>query len=429
MPHEILLNPTGWRNAPFFEQWLGIWAMREADFTATAELIRGLNLSIHLAGPEPEAARERASAAGSATVGDGVALIELRGRMQKQEASLGASASTVAARRAIRGAVADPEVGAILLVIDSPGGTVAGTKELADDVAAAGQVKPVIALIEDIGASAAYWVASQATQVLAQATAMVGSIGTYGVVQDLSALAAKEGVKVHVIRAGAMKGAGTPGTEITPEQLAAMQREVNTLNEFFLAGVASGRKLSAERVRELATGDVWIGQQAVAAGLIDAVSTYDQALATARRAASQSKGKGKMAAATYAEIVAACPGASAEFICEQLKAGASLEQSTKDFMAWQQLQIEAGKKQLAELQAAAAAAAKARESLGVDPLKQTAAAVNGTGENAAWDDFQASVAAKVAKGMSRPKAVAAAVRENPARHAAVIAGANARQAG
>lgn len=436
MPTDFMLNPTGWRNAPYIEQWLGVWAMREAEFSATAEMFRSFNLSVHLAGPGPEAARDRGNAGPSMSVSDSVALIELRGRMQKQESSVGASASTVSTRRAIRAAVADPEVGSILMVIDSPGGTVAGTKELADEIASAAKSKPVIALIEDIGASAAYWVASQATTVLAQATASVGSIGTYGVVYDMSAAAAKDGIKVHVVRAGAMKGAGTPGTEVTPEQIAAFQKEVNTLNEFFVAGVAQGRNLPVDRVRALATGDIWIGQEAVAAGLIDAVSTFDQALATARSAAT-AKGKMKMAAATYAEIVAACPGATAEFICDQLKAGATVEQSSKDFMAWQALQIEAGKKQLAEMQAAAdakakadaeaAAAAKAKESLGVDPLKQGAAP--GASSESAWDEFQAAVDAKVAKGMPRPKAVAATVRENPERHAALVASANSRKAG
>lgn len=427
---DLTLNPNGWREAPFASEWLGVWAMREPEFVATAEMVRGINLSVHLSGPAPEAAREAAIADSRPSVSDGVAVIELRGRMQKQQASLGGAASTVAARRAVRAAAADPEVGSILMVIDSPGGTLAGTKELADDIAAAVKSKPVIALIEDMGASAAYWVASQATQVLAQATALVGSIGTYGVVYDMSALAAKDGVKVHVVRAGAMKGAGTPGTEITAEQLAAFQREVNTLNEFFVSGVAAGRKLSVEQVRALATGDVWIGQEAVSAGLIDSVSTFDQALAAARSAAANPKLKGKkMSAATYAEVVAACPGASAEFICDQLKAGASVEQATKDFMAWQQLQIEQERKKTAELEAKiradAEAALKNEKPVGVPPLGSRPAAE--TSEGTATEEFLAAVEARVKAGMPRPRAVSAAVRENPARHAAMLAEASARR--
>lgn len=427
----LTITHEGLAQTPFIEQWLGVWAMREQDFQATAELVRGLNLSLHLAGPAPEAARQQADSAGSYVVtSDGVAMIDIRGRMQKQQASLGGSASTVATRRAIRAAAADPEVGSILMVVDSPGGTVAGTKELADDIAAAGKIKPVIGFAEDMAASAAYWAISQATQVFAQPTAMVGSIGTYGVVHDMSALAAKEGVKVHVIRAGAMKGAGTPGTEVTPEQLAAFQEEVNTLNEFFLAGVAAGRGMTVDQIRTLATGQAWIGQKAVDAGLIDGVATFDQALATARAAASTTKAKGKkMAAATYAEIVAACPGASAEFICDQLKEGATVEKAGQNFMAHQALALEVANKKIADIQAKAeadataaanAAAAAKPATTGVDPLKTAATTTEAAG-GSPFEDFQASVEAKVKAGMNRPRAVAAAVRENPERHALILA--------
>lgn len=426
---DLTLNPNGWRDAPYANEWLGIWAMREPEFMATAEILRGLNIQLHMAGPAPAAAREQAVDSG-ARMSDGVALIEIRGRMQKQQASLGGAASTVAARRAVRAAAADPEVGSILLVIDSPGGTVAGTNELADDIAAAAKVKPVIAFIEDIGASAAFWIASQATQILAQPTATVGSIGTYGVVYDMSALAAKDGVKVHVVRAGAMKGAGTPGTEITPEQLAAFQDEVNTLNEFFLAGVASGREMTVEQVRTLATGQVWIGKKAQDVGLIDGVATIDQALATARSAAATTKAKGKkMSAATYAEIVAVCPGASAEFICDQLKSGATADAAVKNFIAHQQLELESARKKNGELEAtiktnAEKAAAKEKEqTIGVDPLK-TAAGIQTTPTANAFEEFQAAVESKVKAGMSRARAVSAVVRENPERHKAAIAEAN-----
>jgi hypothetical protein len=122
-------------------------------------------------------------------------------------------------------------------------------------------------------------VASQASRIIANETALVGSIGTYGVVQDTSGMAAMEGVRVHVIRAGAFKGAGTPGTEITAEHLTEMQRTVDGLNEYFLAGVAAGRSmLTAVRVRELADGRAWLAAEAKTLGLIDAIGSFDQAL-------------------------------------------------------------------------------------------------------------------------------------------------------
>ena len=413
---------------PYLEQWFGAWAMREQEFSALAQTCRGLNLSVHMQSGAPEAARHQATQAAATNLGEGVALIEMRGRMQKQQASLGESASTVAIRQQIRAAANDPAIGSILLLVDSPGGTVAGTQDLAADVSRASSMKPVVAYIEDIGASAAYWVSSQATQILAGPTAMVGSIGTYGVVVDSSRAAQNEGYTVHVVRAGEHKGTGTPGTAVTQDQLDEYQAMIDTLNGYFLQGVASGRKMQMEQVQKLATGQVWIGKQAVDAGLIDGVSSFDGAVSTARALAakaSQKKEVRRMAAATYQEIVAACPGADPAFICDQLKAGASVEQSVKDFITHQQLQIEQAKKEAAEAKAKAtaeAAVAVKRES-GVAPLPAVVSkSADVSDPRTEWD---AAVAAKIQRGMTRQRAVAAVARENPALREELVAAANA----
>lgn len=409
---------------PYLEQWFGLWAMHEPAFGALAQTARSLNLSVHMASPEAAAARQQPVTSPMSVV-DSVAVVEMRGRMQKHESSLGQAASTVAVRRAIRAAANNPDIGAIMLVIDSPGGTVAGTQDLAADIAAANSIKPVTAYIEDIGASAAYWAASQASRVYAGPTAAVGSIGTYGVVYDTSAMATMEGVKVHVVRAGAMKGAGTPGTEVTPEQLADFQREVDALNEFFVAGVSAGRKMDLDSVRKLATGQVWIGQQAVDTGLIDGVKSFDAALLETAATVKQRREARRMAAASYAEIVAACPGATPDFICDQLKAGANVETAVKDFMAFQSLQIEQARKEAAEAKAAAEAA-KAKpvaKAPGVEPLSEAAAAKE---IGNAREEWEAAVAAKIKAGMSRPRAVSAAARENPRLRAEMLAAVNHR---
>jgi ClpP class serine protease len=115
----------------------------------------------------------------------GIAGIAMAGQITKGDSSYG-GCSSVRVRKAVRKAVNDDQVTAILLHIDSPGGTVAGTGDLADDVAAADKRKPVYCYVEDLGASAAYWVGSQARRVYANPTAMIGSIGTVAVVEDSS---------------------------------------------------------------------------------------------------------------------------------------------------------------------------------------------------------------------------------------------------
>ena len=208
---------------------------------------------------------------------DGIARISLRGHLMKGLSKFGGT-STVMTRVALRAAVSDADVRGIMLHIDSPGGTVAGTADLADEVQAANAKKPVHAYIEDLGASAAYWVASQTQRITAGRTARVGSIGTVAVIEDSSGEAEKAGVKVHVISTGDFKGAGTPGTEVTDEQLAYVQEMVDDLNGHFLQAVMQGRGMLSEDVQNVADGRVHIAIKAWAIGLIDEVGSFGDAV-------------------------------------------------------------------------------------------------------------------------------------------------------
>ncbi len=205
---------------------------------------------------------------------EGVGILPLHGPTMKARSKYG-GVSTVDARRQLRAMAADEKVGAILLHIDSPGGHVAGTKELADDVAAVDQQKPVHAYIEDTGASAAYWVASQARTIAANAMAMVGSLGTFTVLYDLSKAAEMEGVQVHVVSTGERKGAAAPGTPVTDADLAEAQRLVDGFDAFFRAAVRDGRELGAKEASGIWTGAVWLAGDAKGLGLVDRVEPFD----------------------------------------------------------------------------------------------------------------------------------------------------------
>jgi protease-4 len=183
--------------------------------------------------------------------------------------------STVDARRQLRAMAQDDRVGAILLHIDSPGGHVAGTKELADDVRAVDEAKPVHAYLEDTGASAAYWVASQARTVAANAMAMVGSLGTFTVLYDLSKAAEMEGVQVHVVSTGERKGAAAPGTPVTDEDLAEARRLVDGFDAFFRAAVREGRGMGSKEASAVWTGAAWLAVEAKGLGLVDRVEPLD----------------------------------------------------------------------------------------------------------------------------------------------------------
>lgn len=230
---------------------------------------------------------------------DGVGVISLEGPLMKEWSKYGGT-STLWFRSALRNAVNDSKVGAILVHIDSPGGTVAGTSDAAEAIRQANETKPVFAHIDDLGASAAYWIASQARKVYANPTALVGSIGTYSVLYDTSGNAAMQGVKVHVVSTGKFKGAGEPGAAVLPEHIAYAQERVDALNQHFLAGVAAGRGMTKGQVADVADGRVWIADEAKKLGLVDKVQNFDASLNVA---AAQVRGrKNKMQVASQISL-------------------------------------------------------------------------------------------------------------------------------
>lgn len=212
------------------------------------------------------------------SIANGVAVIHMSGVLMKGESKFGGTVNSIAIRRALRMAARDEDVTAIMLVIDSPGGSVAGTEDLANDVADINQKKPIYAHASDLTASAAFWVASQTRRITANSTAMVGSIGTVAVVEDTSKKAEMEGVKVHVISTGKFKGAFTDGTPVLEEHLSYLQEIINKTNEHFLNAVAKGRQMKMSDLEKVADGRVFMADDAKAAGLIDQVQSLDHAI-------------------------------------------------------------------------------------------------------------------------------------------------------
>lgn len=283
------LVPQSLAAVPYIDQYFGVWAMLEKPFLNAFERAKHLNVDAHLAIHAGEPAAAERVKRGYSVVDGRIAVIQIAGPMMKHKSSFSNGTSTVEVRRQIRAAINDDTIDGIAFHIDSPGGTVSGTPSLAADIAEAGKRKPTATHYEDLGASAAVWVGSQSLKAFAGHATMVGSIGTYMTVADYSGLAAMEGVKVHVIRAGAFKGAGEGGTEITPDQLANWQRTINELNEQFIRGVAAGRKLAIGTVRDIADGRVHVGVKAHELGLIDGVQSFDETLAGLRTSRSRNR--------------------------------------------------------------------------------------------------------------------------------------------
>ena len=251
-----------------FAAHMGAWLHEPATLSQLVDLARAdlLPMAIADGGDAPQL-----------KVTGGLAIIHIDGVMMKGRSKFGGTASTVEIRRMIRDANARDDVKEILLEIESGGGAVSGTYELAQEVKNSG--KRVTAHISDIGASAAYWVAAQAAEISCNVMAEVGSIGVYAVLADTSGAYEREGVKVHVVSTGGVKGALADGAEISDEALSEVQTAIDRVGEKFIQAIS--HRGGEEWARSMADGRVYDAEQAKELGLIDRIETLDEAISRA----------------------------------------------------------------------------------------------------------------------------------------------------
>jgi len=272
---RLLINHLNY-TAPCLASHLGFWMVEPIWFTQAVQNLRVGAIPV-MTHEERIKQRKVNDDDRLFTLQGNTAIIELNDFLMKGESKFGGT-STVFTRQVLRQALMDKDVTSILLAVDSPGGTAAGTQALADDIRMAGTIKPVVAQISDLGASAAFWIASQASLIFANETAEIGSIGTIAVVEDTSQRAEKEGVEVHVISTGEFKGAFSDGAPVTEKQLGTLEQRVQDLNKPFLRSVQSSRKLSDKQLEDVSDGRVFIAQKAFQKGLIDGVQSIEATL-------------------------------------------------------------------------------------------------------------------------------------------------------
>lgn len=184
--------------------------------------------------------------------------------------------------RQFRKARQDDQVKAVVLRLDSPGGSAAATQEAAVEMKRLKEAgKPVIVSMGDTAASGAYWLASQGDTVYANPSTITGSIGVYISYYDLQGLSQKLGVSEEKIKSGAHKDIFSPFRPMTDEERQMTQGMVNDMYNQFVAVVADGRHMDEAQVRSLADGRVFTGEQAQQLGLVDKLGNYYDALADA----------------------------------------------------------------------------------------------------------------------------------------------------
>ncbi|MFD2206630.1 S49 family peptidase [Kiloniella antarctica] len=254
------------------------WAVNEVAFKG---FMSGIPLTMQTFNPDVMSIDD-SRRSGLPVVRDGrTAIVSVSGPIMKSNSFLSrflgfSSSASIAA--AVTAAADDPEIETIILMCDSPGGTVAGTQYLADTVAAAATKKPVIAQVDGMCASACYWVASQATRIIASGDSEIGSIGVRMAIYDFSEAFRTEGIKPIPIDTGEFKSMGLQGTEVTEAQVAHLQGIVDGIFEDFKSTILSGRSMSAEGLNNIADGRMFRAEDALANGLIDGIAHHTETL-------------------------------------------------------------------------------------------------------------------------------------------------------
>lgn len=208
------------------------------------------------------------------SVADGIATIKISGVIGKKLPKWMAAFGMVDVDdigKMVEQANADPEVKSILLDIDSPGGSVTGVPETANVIR--DSVKSVYAYSDTLMASAAYWLASGASGIFASESALVGSIGVFVPILNMKKMYEAAGIEVEVIKSGALKAAGYPGTALTQAQRDDLQASVDFVYNKFTDFVSSRESVNGQPVSETMQGQDFYGEQAVESALVDGITS------------------------------------------------------------------------------------------------------------------------------------------------------------
>ncbi|MDD5331455.1 MAG: signal peptide peptidase SppA [Candidatus Nanoarchaeia archaeon] len=174
----------------------------------------------------------------------------------------------------------DDSIKAIILEIDSPGGTVVASEEIARAVKQT--KKPVVAWIRETGASGAYWVASSADKIVADPLSMTGSIGVYSGYLEFSGLFEKYGIDYVDLKSGEYKDTGSPFKELSSDERLILENKLKIVHSIFIDEVAKNRNMTIDEVKKLSSGIYYLGLEAYKFGLVDYLGDKNKAIEVAK---------------------------------------------------------------------------------------------------------------------------------------------------
>ncbi len=212
--------------------------------------------------------------------GGRIAVVYAEGEIVDGEGDTGEIGGTKFSRE-LRKLRQDDQVKAIVLRVNSPGGSASASEVIQREVRLIQKVKPIVVSMGSYAASGGYWISAYGDRIFAEPTTITGSIGVFGIQFDIKKLAGDFGITFDSVKTGKFADALTISRPKTPEELAVLQRMVDWIYGEFVAKVADGRKLSPEKVESIAQGRVWSGSDAMELGLVDELGGLDAAIAYA----------------------------------------------------------------------------------------------------------------------------------------------------
>ncbi len=213
-----------------------------------------------------------------------IAVIPIQG-----EIGIDGSADPITISKLIEKADKDITIKAIIFEINSPGGSVVASKEIANSIKRA--QKPTVAWIREVGASGAFWAATSADKIVADPTSMTGSVGVEASYIDFAKAMDKYGITYNRLVSGELKDTGSPYKELSAKEKEYLMGKVITIKDIFVASIAANRNLTFEYVDEKATGEVWLGSEAKDMGFVDVLGGKAEAQAVAQQLANITKSR------------------------------------------------------------------------------------------------------------------------------------------
>lgn len=230
-------------------------------------------------------------------ISEGIAIVPIKGVISPEDSNdilRGSGMGSDTIINNLKRAGDNDGIKAVVLEINSPGGTVVASREVANYVKSLSGKKPVVAWIREMGASGAYWIASGADVIIADEMSITGSIGVLSSYLEFSGLLDKYGVEYERLVAGELKDVGSPYRDLSEAERKLMNVKLKKIQDLFLKEVAENRKLNPSQISEIKSGFFYLGIEAKDLGLVDELGGRELAIEKAKELGKIKDGKSKI---------------------------------------------------------------------------------------------------------------------------------------